>query len=120
MSSTDRNDPDAAIRAFCSETFRPLADRVAAEGRRFFPHGPDPAESSYYVRRGRTSMRKADFESPAFQTADEFAGELAAMWKAQGFDALCPLAPAMARLAQQLQQVEEQSDEVSPFVYVMF
>lgn len=120
MSSTDQNDPEAAIRAFCEDEFRPIAERVIADGPRCFAHGPDPAASSYYVQRERTSMRKADFETPAFRTAEEFADELTAMWRSQGFDALCPLAPAMARLAEQLKQGDAQSDEVSPFVYVMF
>ncbi len=120
MSSTDRSDPEAAIRAFCEDEFRPIAERVVANGQRCFAHGPDPDASSYYVQRGRTSMGKADFETPAFRTAEEFADELAAMWRSQGFEALCPLALSMARLAEQLKQGDAQSGEVSPFVYVMF
>lgn len=120
MSSTKRDESEAAIRDFCEKVFRPAAEQVAKEGRSFFAHAPDSAATSYYTRRERTSMRREDFETPSFRTAEAFAEELAAMWRSQGLASLCTVTPAMAALAKQLQQVEEQSDEVSPFVYVMF
>lgn len=120
MSSTNPENTEVAIKQFCEKEFRPVAEKLTAEGHRFFEHGGNEDADSYYIRRSRKSMRKEDFETPSFKNAAEFAAELSAMWKSQGLDDLASLTPSMARLAEQLQQVEEQSDEVSPFVYVMF
>ena len=120
MNSTDQNELETAIRAFCEKSFRPVADKMVRDGQKFFAHNGEAGAASYYEKRERTAMRREDFETPSFRTIDEFADELAAFWRSQGYNALSELTPAMANLARQLQQVEEQTDEVSPFVYVMF
>jgi hypothetical protein len=104
----------------------PLFDALTAggvDGPAPFPLGPDPALSSYYIQRPRTSMERADFLAPSCLDAGEFARCMDAHWRAQGRPAPAALVDRLAATAQALHAlyVEAQPQaEVSPYIYQMF
>ena len=120
MSSTDPASAEAAVRNFFEQRLMPLARRMAADGNLFFPLRPDPSLISYYKDRTQKVMKKEDFEVRACEGFEDFARGMAEMWSARGHEELAALAPELAGLARQLHLVEEQTEEVSPFIYVMF
>lgn len=109
MSSTDE---------FFERTLAPLAREARAQGRSFFPRGPEPEEASYYVLRTSTSMTKADFEITAARTPEEVGRELRRLWADDPL--LAPLVDALLALMPALEPQSEDDGDVSPFIYVMF
>jgi hypothetical protein len=65
-------------------------------------------------------MEPADFELRASESVEDFIRELAALWASEGLEELASMAPRLAALASGLREDEEQPDDVSPFMYVMF
>ena len=122
MSSTDRNAAEgaAAINRFFDNELMPLADRLRGSAPGVFLAKVDPSAASYYVRRGRRTMSKADFEVAACADGAEFARRLAAHWNACGCQPLAALAPGLGRIADAVRVEEHDNADVSPFVYVMF
>jgi hypothetical protein len=118
MSSID----EQALRALTDPLFDALtADDASIEPP--FPLGPDPALSSYYVRRPRAAMARADFLAPSCLDAEEFAERLAAWWQAAGRPALASQAPLVAETARALHALYQEARpqaEVSPYIYQMF
>lgn len=93
-----------------------LAERLST-----FARHPDPAAESYYAVREQRRMTKTDFELASGLSNTKVLGEtLKRMWDARGEAALSSLAEDLAALAQELKREEDQSGEVSPFVYVMY
>lgn len=108
------------VRRFFCKALMPLARRLKYEGRVFFPVKAEPQLQTYYVTRDKTSMVSEDFEMAGCDSIDNLEEALINMWTSQGYPELNTLAPALTKLAQSLHFVEEQNEEVSPFVYVMF
>ncbi len=65
-------------------------------------------------------MDPASFEVAGCNSFDSFEKALTDMWTSQGSPELAALAPTLSKLAKSIYLVEEQSEEVSPFIYVMF
>lgn len=110
MSSTDDR---ARLEAFFAERLVPAAESLRARGVEFFPLGPDADAPTYWHRRD-DATDYLDSVDPA-QTA----ARLREMWAehpelAALVDPLLELAGALARPA------DEQSPEVSPFIYAMY
>jgi hypothetical protein len=124
MSSTDADRAEVLIRRFHEEQLVPLAERLAVEGRAPFPLAPDPLAATYWEERSRTTMAPADFEVPGSGGPEELEAALAALWTAQGWPELAPLAPALAEIAAAAREAAERTGEddgeVSPFLYAMF
>lgn len=118
MSLTD--DGHAEIRRFFEEELLPAAERRRREGRAAFPSGPAPEALSYFKARRRPSMAPADFEQAGIETPEALSTALTDLWRGRGDADLAALAPGVARLAELLRRREEQTDDVSPFIYVMF
>lgn len=117
MNSTKK---DLIVKQFYYEHLLPLARSLQAQGKTFFELKPDPSCRSYYNKRKKTVMKPEDFESvdcPDFKVLEE---ALRKMWGSDGQDDLVKLAPHISELARDLYLKEEQDEEVSPFVYVMF
>lgn len=93
-----------------------VAPRAAAA---LFPTAADPAAETYYVRRRSTTMTPSSFEILGGATQQAIEDGLKALWTEQRPDWV-PLAPRVAALAAELHQVQEQEEELSPFIYVMF
>jgi hypothetical protein len=105
---------------FFREVLVPVALRERESGREFFALRPDSEAESYYVEPTNGLMRPEDFELRAGESVEEFVRELAALWTSEGREELAAMAPRLAALAAELREDEEQPDDVSPFMYVMF
>jgi hypothetical protein len=113
-------DRDRSAADFFREVLVPVALRERESGREFFALRPDDAAESYYVEPTKRAMRPEDFELRAADSVEEFVRELAALWSFEGREDLAAMAPRLAALASELREDEQQSDDVSPFMYVMF
>ncbi len=111
MSSTE----EARLGRFFDRRMVPLAEKLRARGARFFPMGPDPQVSSYYVapRRGKPAFTE-------LEGAADCERALRDLWEEQRIPELAALAGPILELARQVEIREEESGEISPFVYVMY
>ena len=80
----------------------------------------DASAHTYYKTRQKISMSKHDFEIGGHSTLETFAADLTEFWKNNHDSKLCKLVPSLAELANELYVVEDENEEVSPYVYVMF
>ncbi len=113
-------DKDRSAVAFFREVLVPVALGERAMGREFFALRGDDAVESYYVEPTNRVMESEDFELRASESIEEFVRELAALWSSEGCEELAAMAPRLAALASEVREAEEQTDDVSPFMYVMF
>jgi hypothetical protein len=111
---------DESAAAFFREVLVPVALGERGAGREFFALRPEGEAESYYVEPTRREMRPEDFELRAADSVEDFVRELAALWSSEGREELAAMAPRLAALAAEVREDEEQSGDVSPFVYVMF
>lgn len=112
----DQIDPEreTLLRSFYHERLMPLADAAREHGIEFFPFGPDKKAASYYIDRNDDGNYVHEIKS------EELAVELREMWSGGELPGLAELAEELVLLAQSLQEEEETSEEVSPFIYAMF
>ena len=80
----------------------------------------DADASTYYKTRQKTSMSKQDFEIGGHSTLESFAADLTAFWENNDDSKICKLIPSLTELANELYFVEDESEELSPYIYVMF
>lgn len=111
MSSTEAD----RLGRFFDKRMVPLAEKLRARGTRFFPMGPDAQASTYYVapRRGRPEFTE-------LEGAADCEKALRDLWEEQRIPELTALAGPILELARQVEIREEESGEISPFVYVMY
>ena len=126
MSSTEVRDEerderrDRAAADFFREVLVPAALRERETGREFFALRPSAEVESYYVEPTKREMRPEDFELRAAESVDDFVRELAALWVSEGREELAAIVERLGALAREVREDEEQRDDVSPFMYVMF
>jgi len=126
MSSTELRDEerdrsrDRAAVDFFREVLVPAALGERASGREFFALRPDALTESYYVEPTKRVMKPEDFELRATDSVEDFVRELAALWSSEGREELAAMAQRLVTLASEVREDEEQPDDVSPFMYVMF
>ena len=111
---------DRCASDFFNEVLVPVALGERAQGREFFALRPDEETESYYVEPTKRAMKPEDFELRAADSVEDFISELAALWASEGREELASMAPRLAALASEVREDEEQPDDVSPFMYVMF
>src|SRR5262245_7117208 len=109
MNSTD----ERAVRRFFHKRFVTAAEALRARGARFFPLGPEPDRDSWY----EGPPQEADFIT---LSESEVERALRERWEAQGLPELAALAGPLLALATSLEVHEEQTPDISPFVYVMY
>ena len=115
---TERSDSDID-RLFSGELL-PLAARLKNEGVKLLETRLEKGASSYFVRRPSIGMTKGDFETGGCSSPDTLEADLARLWARGNDGSLAILAPGIARLARSLRLVEEESGDVSNFIYVMY
>ncbi len=102
MSSTDdRSDPSMSQRRlheFYRQRLVPVADALRKGGVTFFPLKADDQASWYMPAPSEPELME--------MTPESFPDELEKLWRAKGMSELADLA--------------KESDDVSPFIYVMF
>jgi hypothetical protein len=110
MSSTEQT----RLGRFFDKKLVPLAEKLRTRGVRFFPMGPDAQADSYYVapRRGP--------EFTLLEGPEDCEKALHDLWDGQKIPELALLAAPLLELARQVEIREEETGEISPFVYVMY
>ena len=111
---------DQEIERFYDEELLPLADRAKAKGVRFLETQLGGDAPSYYVKRERRLMSKADFETGGCASTQTVEEALKTLWKDDRDIGLAKLAPSLAKLAKGLHAVEKDDADVSTFIYVMY
>ena len=111
---------DQEIERFYDHELLPLADRAKAKGVRFLQTQLGGEVPSYYVRRERRSMSKADFETGGCASTQTVEDDLKTLWKDDREIGLTKLVPSLAKLARGLHAVEKDDSDVSTFIYVMY
>lgn len=108
MSSTEER-----LRRFFAERLVPAAEKLRRRGVRFLPLGLGHGDETWY---------RPPPEVPDFVELGDDGGEraLRQLWQAQGLTELVELVPEILELARELELDEEQSADVSPFLYVMY
>ena len=118
MSSTDNQ---SRIDRLFDEVVLPLHEKIQREGVELFPAGPDLSRESYFQARTKRRMSREDFEAASYDGAAGLAGALRSVWQNGNLAELTGSAEKQAAVAVALQaEAEAQTDEVSPFIYVMF
>lgn len=107
------------IRQLFNKDILPLALEFKKRNISFFPTSFNHDEPTYYLIRERSAMRAEEYELSVSQ-ASELEKEMIKVWNSQGCSELIPLASKTANLAESLRFIEICSEEVSPFIYVMF
>lgn len=127
MSSTDRKAQKSLERLTGALSKLPSpADTIrgpeAGPGDGTWAHRPDSAHTtagSYFLTRITTTMEPEDFTIPALSQEGSLEDTLKQQWDHD--PALAGLAGQVAGLAERLRTTEQaQTEEVSPFIYVMF
>lgn len=120
MNSTDPKNNLSMISKVFSEQLLPLAAQIKANKKDFFEKHGDPSRKTYYVQREQRTVNRDSFAPIGCETEGELSSALAKLWESQGYPELILLAQSFATLAVACRSDEEQSEEVSPFIYVMF
>jgi len=120
MNSTEENTAGLADQDRFLSAFLSVAEEIRRDVGDLFPLGPDNGSTTYYRNRRKTRMRREDFEVEGLLSLDNLEIALRQMWEEQGLTALASLAPAIVDAARALHGLEEETDEISPFIYVMF
>lgn len=123
MNSTDDARMATAMGPLFDEVLLPMAQRMQAAGVQAFPLEPDVSWLSYYVRRKRASMTRADFTGASCVGVADLELRLAAHWQALGRHELAAQAGRFgeaASAAQALLAADAPEAELSPYVYAMF
>lgn len=109
MSSTDA----LRLQRFFRKRLVPAAEKLRARGVSFFPLGPESEAETWYEGPPR---------EPKFTTlaVDECEAALRELWQQKDLPELAALAGELMNLAKHLEVQEEESADVSPFVYVMY
>ena len=110
MSSTD----DARLLRFFRDRIVPAAEQLRERGCTFFAVGPDPEASTWWESGSEEEPVLIEFE------AGDAARILHARWMSDGYPELAALAVPLLELAEGLRTTQEESGEVSPYVYVMY
>ncbi len=106
MNSTD---DERRARRFFRRHLIPAAQRLRARGVTFFPLGPDEDASWFSSPPAGDFLEIGDLEA-----------SLREHWEREGLDELARLARAFADLADALEIRQQDSADLSPFVYVMY
>jgi hypothetical protein len=117
MSSTSTAD----LARFYHERLLPVADALRARGVALLP-GTAPADRESDLDAASRSFYEGPPATPELVEIPEggFGAALEALWREQGLDELAPLAAELERLARELEPEGVESEEVSPFMYVIF
>lgn len=109
MSSTD----ETRLGKFFDQRLAPAAKRMRERGVEFFPFGPDANATTYF----RPAPAEPDF---ATLEESEWGPALSNRWRAEGLPELVELVDGLTKLADELAVAEEETADISPFVYVMY
>lgn len=120
MNSTN-NEQSMLVEKFFREELVPLANNLHRKNDPiFFNKKPDSAKDTYFMKRKTVIMSPKDFEAGGCSSPEDLKRALIGLWIAEGHTELPTIADAIIKLAGSAHCPEEQSSEVSTFIYVMF
>jgi hypothetical protein len=106
---------------FFFEVLVPLAKALHSDNDSFYFHKkPDSFKDTYFVKRSKRSMEPDDFDLGDLNSSEDLKKALLGMWLADGHAELTIMAEALSKLSENSHHKEDQSSDVSPFIYVMF
>ena len=117
MNSTKENRVKI-IQEFFNQQVMPLSKQLHSKEQPLMPLAPETKAETYYISRSQTSTNRQDFEAPAVSNERELEKALREQWNHS--PEFANLAQPSANIAQKLAETEEQTEEVSPFTYIMF
>ncbi len=113
-------DTSKIVRKIFSKKILPLSKKLQKEGKTFFPLKPNPNARTYYIKREKTSMVPEDFEVSGCDSFNSLEKYLKDLWESDGYSEICSLAKTSSELSKLLYFIEEENEEISQFIYVMF
>ena len=115
--SSSENPQAERLQRFFEDQLLPRAEALRRRGVSLFPLGPDGS-----VAEKGTSGWHGPPTWPDLSTAEpgDLARQLDALWRARDLPELEGLAEQLAELADELEQGEDQSADLSPYVYIMY
>jgi len=111
---------DREIDKLFDEELLPLAARLKESGARLLETRLEDSATSYFARRSKVAMATADFEVGGCVSPNTVQADLERRWARSDEAPLLRLAPGIAKLAGKLRESEQQSGDVSKFIYVMY
>ena len=120
MNSTDPESVDSTLRAFVVMHMEQLAESRRARGCQELALQPEREEASYFVRRPGSTEVSVSFIVESHGSAEEFGVAMQDLWLRRGDPDLARLACALGELALRLRSVDDPSEDLSPYIYVMF
>jgi len=110
MSSID----DKALRRFFAERLTVVAETLRRRGYTAFSLGPDEDADTWYV--------DVDPEEPVFieVEVEQMDADLRGMWEKEGLPELAALSTSLVKMGHDLRADEDESADISPFMYVMY
>ena len=120
MNSTNK-EYSIQVEEFFLEVLVPLAKKLHSNKTPiFFRKKPDPAIDTYFMKRKKTTVTPEDFETGGCNSPEGLKKALVSLWTAEGHAELLTIADEITKLAGSAHYPDEQSSDVSPFIYVMF
>ena len=108
------------IQHFFEQELMPLTAKIKQQ-QKIIPWVHLDADAiTYYKTRPKTTMSKEDFETGGHSTLESFAADLTSFWDDNKDYNFCELVPQLVELASELRVDEDQNEEISPYIYVMF
>lgn len=111
MNSTDRTDQ---LRRFYRERMLPVAIKLSERNLNLLVLAPETDSDTWYVSTATNEPEFIEFDE------EHFGSQMRDLWEAQGYPEISELAEPLAELAREMELGEDESSEVSPFIYVMF
>jgi hypothetical protein len=116
----DANSDRRLLRRLFRSKIAPLAHRYRQQRRQLLDGNPQQDLPTYYHHRASTRMTKEEFETGSGRSVQELTAGMQAIWSEADDTDLQQLAPQFARLAEKLRSTQVETDDVSPFIYVMY
>jgi hypothetical protein len=120
LSTEDRDQLERELSRLV-EMLAELGEDYRSRGVQLFPRSPDADSDSYFTARARIPVTRSSFERPSLASPDQLEKALWSLWKSEGYADLEQLAHRVAALSAKLRNNDDdQSPDVSPFVYAMY
>ena len=104
---------ESLLKSFYAEKLVALADRYRSLNKAFFPSSADEIGESFYIQRNDDGNYIHEINY------NDLEGELLRLWDGEPTE-LKELIASLIELANKLEERDEVSEDVSPFIYAMF
>jgi hypothetical protein len=120
MNSIKKDKKSEAIKHFFYQNLLKESKKLHEKHISFFPTTFDRNADTYYSIREKRTLEPESFEEPDCISFEDFERKLTILWESLGQHEFIPMARPLANLAKLLYNIEDQNEEISEFIYVMF